>query len=468
MSCVRFVNIAISPSTIVLFLAWLGGMTLPGLIPGLMAQGASGEAMSMRDCVAYALEHAPAVRRADLEARRSILQVEQQRREALPELNLSSRLRYNFARPVDIAPGGLFDETDADRPIRFGKAIEAGLGLELNYPLYDKSLFTGKDAPRKVEAVSALQRERSRDETAWEVVQTYLQAMLVREKEQLLLANLDRVGSLQDLTRRQVDNGFAKPSALDRLQVARKNLEVQQQNLELQYDQLIEVLKYRMAMPFNETLTLADSLAMEMPTPGPLEMADSVLARRSEIQLLELQGDLKAIQLERIRAEASPDLYLWGGVNLSAWGDTPSEWIDATYWYGASFLGLRLDYPLLDAPSRRTRIELARLDQDLAEVELAFTKRSLKLQHDAALTKLQVNRNELESLRENRALAESLFELTRKEYQEGMTPIMDLLSAETAMREAQSNYLAALLELRRSELEWLYTRGELMDYLVAD
>lgn len=421
--------------------------------------------MSLPACIDYALDHATEVRKAGLEAAKSTYQIEELKAGVLPEVRLVGDVFYNFARPVDIAPGELFDLPDRDLPIRFGKPIQTGLGIDVRQPLLNAAIATGHEGREKLGRLNDLRQRKAREDVALEVAKTYFQALIVEEKRKLLEANLDQVQGLYRLVERQYQNGFAKEIDVKRLQVNQRNLETRLTNLDLQYEQLLEVLKYRMAMPLDSGIALLDTLD-ERPFLLPPETdAPFQPDRRTEVALLQLRGELDDFQIERLENERLPNIYLWGRLNLTAWGDNFNEWLNADYWYGDSFLGLRVDYPLFDGYRNRARVQQRRIDGELNAETLAFTRRSLQLQHNAARQKLLVNYNELEQLRANREVAEEIYAITQQRYAEGIAPIMELLSAETSMREAQANYLTALLEARLAQLELWATRGELLQRL---
>ena len=429
-------------------------------LPRPMAQPAM---MSLQDCIEYALAHATEVRKAGLEAARSTYQMERMKAGVLPEVTVAADAFYNFARPVDVAPGERFDSPERDVPIRFGKPIQAGLGIEVRQPLLNATIATGREGQQKLEQLNELRLRKAREDVALEVAKTYFQTLIVGEKRGLLEANLDQVKGLYRLVERQYQNGFAKEIDVKRLQVNRSNLETRLNNLTLQYEQLLQVLKYRMAMPLDSGIALVDTLSAT-PLPPPVDTtAGADLNRRTEIALLQLRGELDQLQVERLQNERLPNLFLWGRLNLTAWGDTFSEWWGADFWYGDSFLGLRMEYPLFDGYRTRARVQQARIDGELNAETLAFTRRSLQLQYNAARQQLRVNFNELEQLRANREVAEEVFAVTQQRYAEGVAPIMELLSAETSMREAQTNYLTALLEAKQAELELWAARGELLE-----
>lgn len=59
-------------------------------------------------------------------------------------------------------------------------------------------------------------------------------------------------------------------------------------------------------------------------------------------------------------------------------------------------------------------------------------------------------------------LAKKIYENTVLQNQQGVANITDLLLADNALRESQQNYLAALINLRRAELEYKRVTGNLV------
>jgi outer membrane protein TolC len=84
------------------------------------------------------------------------------------------------------------------------------------------------------------------------------------------------------------------------------------------------------------------------------------------------------------------------------------------------------------------------------------------LQHNNAVRTLRSNMNSLNSLKENRRLAEEVYRVSQSRYKEGIAPIIELLQAETAMRDAQTNYIGALMQVKLAELDILQSNGELI------
>ena len=252
---------------------------------------------------------------------------------------------------------------------------------------------------------------------------------------------------------------------LDRLLVNLKNLETQKANLQLQYQQLLEVLKYQMMMPLGQSIVLTDTLKIDAPEIPENAMLNPDLDTKNEMLLLNLKGGLQEIDRARIKASYGPTIFALGEYGFNAWGNSFGELFGRDYWYSNANLGLKMELPIFDGFKKRAQLSRLSVEKKQWEQDLAFTRLSLELQFNNARQKLLGHYNNLTPLKENKDLSEEIYTITQKRFTEGEAPIYELLAAETAMREAQSNYLSALLELKLSELEVNHAQGNLLKAL---
>ncbi len=421
-------------------------------------------ARSLKSCIAYALENSTKVREARLEKAKTEQQIQEMKSAILPQARLDAGLDYNFELPTELAPGALFGMSDGDVGIQFGKPINASMGIEVRQLAYSKAFSIGREGAGKLREASALLLQKEREEVAHEVARMYYQCLIVNEKRKLLLANLAKVEGLRRLMEKQYQNGFVKKIDVDRLKVAQTNLEAQLNNLGLQYGQLLEVLKYKMAMPLDTPIALQDTIPEGGPAFSELEAEGFDLSQKTEINLLNLKGDLLQVEERRLQAGYYPKIFVEGQLGFNLLGDNISEIGSRDYWYSAALLGVKLEMPIFDGFQRRAQIEQARIAQQQQQEGLRFASQSLQLQYNSSLQKLRAHFNNLQSLEENQEVAEEIFTVMQKRYTEGIEPVTGLLNAETAMREAQANYLTTLLEYELAKLDLLHARGELLAY----
>ena len=67
----------------------------------------------------------------------------------------------------------------------------------------------------------------------------------------------------------------------------------------------------------------------------------------------------------------------------------------------------------------------------------------------------------METQRNNLQLAEEIYQTTMLQYEAGIISTAELLNAETSLKEAQTNYLRAVAQIRMAELEALKAAGNI-------
>ncbi|MFY7889398.1 MAG: TolC family protein, partial [Spirosomataceae bacterium] len=107
-----------------------------------------------------------------------------------------------------------------------------------------------------------------------------------------------------------------------------------------------------------------------------------------------------------------------------------------------------------------------------SELTLANARTNLKLNADNlslsfknSTAQLQKSQTDLGINRENLAFAKQVFEASNLEYQQGVSPLSDLLNADYSYKEAQSNYVTSLISVLSSRLEHEKSKGNLKSYI---
>ncbi|TAE53949.1 MAG: TolC family protein, partial [Bacteroidetes bacterium] len=130
-------------------------------------------------------------------------------------------------------------------------------------------------------------------------------------------------------------------------------------------------------------------------------------------------------------------------------------------WFNATAVGLSLNIPVFDGFRRDAQIKQAEIELLKVRNDLDNSERYVGTQFLNAQNKLTVARSSLTSQEENMALAREVYRINQLRYSEGISSLSDVLSAETALRESQSNYISSLIQYRLAELEWIRFSGNM-------
>lgn len=417
--------------------------------------------MSLKDCTQHAIENSPRVQMALLEISKNDQKVKEVLSTGLPQVNLNGNYTYNVQLPTQLIPGEFFGAPGELVQVQFGTKMNTTFSGEVNQLLFNKTFFLGLDATRKLKSLSNLQAEKSKEDIAYDIAQLYYQIQVTAKQRGILQANLDQVKSLSQLTQKQFQNGFAKKIDVDQLQVNRINIENQIKNLDLQVEQLKQTLKFLMAMPLDTPIALTDTLSEPYTVPN-VQMFSADFSQKIDLALLDAQKDLNELNVEQYKAGYWPTVNAFANYNYQGQGDKFSE----LQWFDFGAIGLSLNIPIFDGFRKKAQIQQAQIDQlQLAETR-RLTTQSLNLSYNQGLQQLQTNINNLQVLEENRRVAEEVYRVSQNRFTEGVAPITEVLTAETSMREAQTNYLTTLLQVKLAEIEILNSKGTLLNTII--
>ena len=94
-----------------------------------------------------------------------------------------------------------------------------------------------------------------------------------------------------------------------------------------------------------------------------------------------------------------------------------------------------------------------------AENDLLMMQRTIDMQQAVAKVNLQNSAASLESQKENMNLAQSVFDVAHKKYDQGVGSNLEVINAQTALKEAQTNYFNALYEAVIAKVDYDKSMG---------
>jgi outer membrane protein TolC len=133
----------------------------------------------------------------------------------------------------------------------------------------------------------------------------------------------------------------------------------------------------------------------------------------------------------------------------------------STPWLNFSTLGLSLQIPIFDGFLKKYQIAQKRITLQKAQNSGELLKNSIDLQIRQSSITLNNGFQTLQTQLRNRDLAQEIVRVTRIKYKEGVGSNIEVLNAETSLREAQTNYFASLYDFLISKVDQDKSLGRL-------
>jgi outer membrane protein len=415
----------------------------PRIPPELLAQAQS---LSLGQVLEVALRNNPATRESWWQARSAAANLSVQLAAWFPELDA----QLGFARTQTLASGGRLEF----------QQTTYGPSLVLNYLLLD---FGGRRADVETARQALIAADFSHNSVFDDVVlgverayYQYLNAKALLEAEQVSLreaeTNLDSA-----VQRRQAGVATIADELQARTALAQAQLNVQ--TLEGQIQTLRGALATSMGLPATLPFDVG-SLPQEVPaqqaTRAVEPLIERALAGRPDLDAARARALAAAAGAARARSDLFPRLNLQGSASRQDYVQSnPGVFHNG---YSANLL---LTYPLFDGGSRRSRLEQARADEQVARARIAELEQQVVLQVFTDFYSLRTAAQRIETSRSLVASARQNEDAAVARYRAGVGSILDLLTAQSALASARGQEVQARADWFQSLAQLAHDAGGL-------
>lgn len=420
------------------------------------------ETFTIQEAVSYAKKNNASSKNALVDIEDAELQIQELKQTGLPQVNGQFQYDYNAIVPSVILPANTFDPTapeDAVTTAQFGVAWGAQVGIGVNQLIFDGSYLVGLRAAatyRELAAKNKLQNDITVTEA---VTKAYYSVLVAEERAKILNLNVNRLDSLIRDTGILFKEGFAEEIDVMRLEVQRNNLITEQQKVKNLIDLSYQLLKFQMGYRLESPIELTDQLQGSDITALRLITNESIdYGNRIEYSLLETQRKLTELNMERIQKGALPSVFFSGniGANHGNRRFNPFE-----NWFTLSTLSLGVNIPIYDSGIRKTQAQREQLNLIKIDNGAQQLKESFELQNSQAITNLSNGIKTLDVQQRNLDLATEVLRVSNIKYKEGVGSNIEVINAEASLKEAQTNYFAALYDVLIAKVDLDLARGDL-------
>lgn len=429
------------------------------------AQTKEGEnfSFSLKQAVDYALQNQNNVKNALIEEQIARAKVNEITGMGLPQINSSFDVKDFLEIPTSLIPAEVFGgPAGSYAAVKFGTQYQATAGLDASQLLFSGDYFLGLKATKTFVEISKKSTERTKIEATATVSKAYYTVLVNQERMKLMDANVARIKKALDDTKTLYENGFVEKIDYDRIFVAYNNLLVEKEKVERLLNLGMYFLKYQMGMPINTNLTLTDKIDdVKFDVTENISAEKFDYSKRAEFKLVETQQTLAKLDLRRNKFAYLPNAFAYGSLSANAFRNEFDIFQTSKPWYPIALVGAKVTMPIFTSGQRHFKIQQAKLKFQQAENNLDFMKQSIDLEIVSATTSLQNASKSLETQRKNIGIAEDVYRVTKLKQEQGVGSTLEMMTAETALKEAQTNYYNALFDALVAKIDFDKATGNL-------
>jgi len=439
-------------------------------------QAQTDSTFTLKQCIEYAYQNSPSVKNSQLDEYISSARVKEIKSTGYPQVNGTAGLVYNPKLKQQILA--------ADNPLFAGGGSMGGAmqGVKLNdgrlilpnffqlksagdasatvtQLLFSGSYIVGLQAAKAYAELSKKSSKQTRIEIVENVTKAYYMVMIGQERMALFNTNLSRLDTLLKQTRALNENGFVEKIDVDRLEVAYNNLLIEKQKGENLLELGKVLLKYQIGMPVEKSLIVKEKIS-DLPASTITTGNRPEYTNRIEYSLLQSKKELEVLNLKNVKAGYLPTLaaFATGGIFNS---HSQFERMFITPWYSYSMVGLNLTLPIFDGFGKYYKGQQAKLEIQKSENTLKNLENTINFQVKQSEINLKNYQISLDAQKRNLELATEIARVTKVKYQEGIGSNLEVITAESSLRESQVNYFNAIYDVLVANIDYQISLGTL-------
>ncbi len=432
------------------------------IVTNAKAQESNSANYSLQQSIDYAIKNSPNYLNSELDLKNA----EYRRKEitglGLPQVTGSVDLKNYLELPTSLLPGQFFGAPAGTYvPVKFGTKFNSTAGINASQLIFSSDYIFGLKASTEFINLSKISVTRSKADLVSQVSKAYYTVIINRDRIKLLEANVVRLKKILDDTKAFNKQGFAELIDVERLEVQYNNI-ITEKDKTVRLIGLSEtVLKFQMGYKLSDPITLSDSLNINTDTFEELSSSKIDITKRPDYQLLKAQQSLLDIDVKRLKWGYMPTLAAYGAYQYNAQREKFDFLDTEQQWFKIALIGATLNLTIFDGFQRHNKIQQAKI----SSLKNLNTIKTIEQAGELEATVASISYNNAYSSvlvqKKNMILAQHVYDVAQKKYQGGVGTTLEIVNAETSLKEAQTNYYNAVYDMLIAKIDYKKAIGTL-------
>lgn len=408
---------------------------------------------TLQTVVQYALKHYPLIQQAYLDEQITDREIKSKLADWYPQLKLNANYQNNFQLTKIPFNGST---------ISSGTYNQSNVQLGLSQTLFNRDVLLAARTKGDVRTQVRQLTISDKIDVAVNVSKAFYDVLLTQQQIQVLNDDIVRLERNLKDAYNQYKGGLVDKTDYKRATISLNNSKAQKRSDEEALKAKYAVLKQLMGYNGQDSIRLSyDSTQMEsealIDTLAPVDYT-----KRIEYQSILTQKKLQLANLKYNKWSYIPELSAVAAYNFNYFNSQFAKLYNDNF--PNSYAGVQLSFPIFQGTKRTQNIRIAELQVTRLDLDIANLQTAINTQYAQALAAYKGYLNNYYVLKENLSLAREVFNTIELQYRSGIKAYLELITAETDLRNAQTNYSDALFQVLSSKLDVQKALGTIQYY----
>ena len=414
----------------------------------------SAQKLSLEQCIDTALQYNRTIKLSQQDVFQANERNKETKGNLFPKLNGMTDYRYYTDLPYQLMPADAFGgPAGTYKEVQFGVPQSLNANLQLSVPIYNPTALGAIKTTQIASELSEIQKIKTDEDVVLDVSNAYYNAQILLTQLAFLDSNLINTNKLVQTTTLLHQQQIAKGTDVDRLKLQLDQVTNQRNTVFSQQQQVLNALKFLMGKP------ISDSIQVAINENARIQL-DSQIQVTTDMKLIDKKLQFNYAELKGLQNSKLPSLGAYGVYGTTGYGNTGAN--SFFNFHPIGYVGAQLSIPLFNGTITKHRIVQKKIDIQKTNIQKELVTEKSKLDLINAEMQYSIANQNIATVDDQIKLAKKIYNNTVLQNKQGVANITDLLLADNSLREAQQNYIVAMVNLRKAELEYKRVTGNLI------
>ncbi len=375
----------------------------------------------------------------------------------IPKLYGNIDYRYYTDLQYQLLPASIFGgPAGVYKEAQFGVPHNLNANLTLDVPLYNPQTIGAITVSKRAKEINQIQFQQTEEQVVFDVSNLYYNAQLVSNQIAFIKNGLSNSEKLLSNIQLLYSQQMVKGTDVDKIKLQKSQLNTQLSKANAQFQQIINLLKVQLGITLSRQITIEETFNTSS------EVVKYTTKPSSDILLFNTKTLLLKSELKTLKLSHLPSFSLYGTYGTTGYGNY-SGTNDFFKTYPIGFAGVKMSWLMFSGTTLEHRIfqKKEELKQNTTRLELLNDKQNVQIEN--AQMQYEVASSNLLNSKSQLAIAETIYSKTLIQQKEGVASLTDVLLSDNTQKEAQQNYLSALVDVMKADLELKKVSGNILN-----
>lgn len=361
---------------------------------------------------------------------------------------VGTNIGLGLVDPNDPRVQALLQQASGYLPFQMGSPNNMSWNVQASQLIFSGQYLVGLQAFKELKILASQTHVKNEKDMISNVTQAYYLVLFMQENKAVVDESILTIRQTVKDMEAMAEKGFIEQTSLDQLKLTLSNLENTSNSLLRGMEISYNLMKIQLGLPLDQEIILTDHLTDLFNSVNAATFLSQKFIPENNItyKILNTSEKLAVLNMKKETVSFLPTLNAIYQYQRSAMREK-FDFFDASQkWYPTHLIGINFSLPIFSSGSRISRYKQFKLDLEKTKNTKKLAMEGLELEYQQAKTEYSNALEKFMSEKDNKVLAQKIYDNTLIKFRNGLATSMELTQAQTQMINSNGNYFKAIYD----------------------